>query len=335
MDIQPLTTLTGKLQPARMAHLRFQLSGQVTKRYIEPGQKVSTNEPLLQIDPGDFVDAVNETQALLSQEEEAIDRDRKLLELIKQERVLQAREVKRLAQLGQKSLASKSLYDSAEQALLRQQAEEARLKFNVDSGPSRLKTKQAILNRAERNLARTQLTAPFNAIVNHVEVEIGDYVTPGQAAIDLVQLNELDLYLEVAGELASSLSLGSKVKVTSGEISKVGNIIALAADPDPNTNTYELRVRLNGDGLFSGANARAELPGRFLNQVNVVPVEAILRDEGKSYVFTVENNRLNKTEVQLMKRYKKLQVIEGISVGMQIVARDVASLADGQEISVY
>ena len=63
---------------------------------------------ILSIDAGDFLDVVEESKALLEIKRNSIDRDLRLLELIKKERKLQEDEVKRLEQLGQNSLASKS-----------------------------------------------------------------------------------------------------------------------------------------------------------------------------------------------------------------------------------
>ncbi|MFQ5660689.1 MAG: efflux RND transporter periplasmic adaptor subunit [Gammaproteobacteria bacterium] len=334
MDVQPKTVITGRLQPARKAHLRFEVSGKVTGRYVEPGQRVATGELLLKIDEGDFLDTVEETRALLLQEQKAIDRDRQLLELVVKERQLLEQELARLHKLGQESLASKSKYDEAEQKLLRQRQEEARLRYSVETASSRLQTRRAGLDRAQRNLDRVRLTAPFQATVNAVQAVIGDYVSPGQPAVDLVQTDELDLYLEAPGRVVSSLARGQEITISVAGQKRSGRTIALAVDPDPNTNTYAVRIRLPGIGLTSGQLARAELPGAFLQQVPVVPLTSILHEEGKSYVYTLDRNHVVKTPVRLIKRYGALQVIDGLASGTSIVARDVTVLTDGQEVSV-
>lgn len=334
MDIQPITVVTGRLQPVRKAHLRFEVSGQLIKRLVEPGQTVSAGELLLKIDDGDFLDSVDEVRAILRQEEDAIDRDRRLLELSIKQRALLKRELQRLQQLGKKSLASESNYDEAQQRLLRQQAEEASLQHSVDTSVSRLQTRRAALNRAQRNLDRTRLTAPFAATVNAVNVAVGDYVSLGQPAIDLVQLDELDLSLEVTGTVVSALSLGRVVNVTIGEQSRTGRIVAVAADPDANTNTFALRIRLSGRGLLAGQLARAGLPGEFMSQVPVVPLTAVLREENNNYVFRLSNGHVVKTPIRLIKRYLDLQIIDGLPVNTRIVANNVAALADQQAVAV-
>jgi len=148
IDIQPIIHVTGKLKPARKASLHFQVSGQIDGRFVEAGQYVEAHARMLSIEAGDFVDTVEESKALLKTERNAIERDSRLLDLMRQERELQEQEVSRLKQLGQESLASKSNYDQALQALYRQQADEARLKHSVDSARSRLMIEQARLNKA-------------------------------------------------------------------------------------------------------------------------------------------------------------------------------------------
>ncbi len=334
MDIQPVTIVTGKLQPSRKSSLHFELSGRVTQRNIEPGQQVSENSVLLLIDDGDFLDTVEESRALLTREKDAVRRDQRLLDLVIREREIQQRELQRLEKLGQESLSSKSKYDETLRQSLRQQAEEAQLQHSVDSAKSRLMIKQAALKKAERNLQRTRLTAPFNATVNSVAVEVGDYVSPGQAAIELVQIDELDLYVEVTAAVASILHLREQIKVLIDDEQRQGRIIALSAEPDPNTNTHGIKVRLPSVGLYPGKLAQAVIPGSFLPNALVVPLSAILHDDGQTYIFQVVDEHVQRRQVKLIQRYQDWQVIHGIDQGTKIVARDVAALADGQAVTV-
>ena len=331
IDVQPITQVTGKLQPARKASLHFQVSGQIDVRLVEAGQYVEQNVQMLSIESGDFVDAVEESKALLKTEHNAVERDLSLLSLMRQERELQEQEVERLKRLGQSSLASKSKYDQALQALYRQQADEARLKHSVDSARSRLMIEQTRLNKAERNLERTQLLSPFNGTVNVVHVEVGDYVSPGQVALEIVQIDELDLNLEITGKAASQLTLGQKINVYTNSDEREGQIIALAVDPDPETNTHLLKIRLPSEGLFAGQLAVAHLPGYLYKDASVAPISSILYEGGQSYVFeVVDDHHVVRKPVDLVERYKDVQIVSGLEPGTPIVSRDVSSLVDGQ-----
>lgn len=333
VNMRPVTTLTGKLQPARQAELRFELSGRVVERTVEPGNRVEAGEVLLEIDDGDFRDKLEEARALLQQEEQAVARDRNLLELIIKERRIQEREVERLQQLGRESLASQSNFDSAVQGLLKLKAEESRLRHSVESAGSRLQNQRARLSQAERNLERTSLRSPFPATVNKVNFETGDYANAGQVAVEIVQLQELDIYLEVTSNLISVLELGQVVDVSTPEGRTKGEIIAMESDPQPDTLTHALRIRIKGDGLFPGQLASVDLPGDVLENVAAVPTSAILYDEGKTYLFVIDEEQLQRVPVTKLVRNDDLQAVSGVGAGTRIVASDVAALADGQKVS--
>jgi RND family efflux transporter MFP subunit len=292
----------------------------------------------LQLDDGDFRDALTDTRAMFDQEQNAIKRDRTLLDLVIKKRVLQEREVERMETLGRDSLASKSKYDEALKLLLIQQEDETHLRHSVDSAEARLDTHRAAVNVAKRNLERSKLVAPFAGTVNSVLYDVGDHISVGQVAVELVQIDELDLYLEVTGNLAHQLQLGQAVKLTINGTNLSGNIHAIATDPNPVTHTHAIRIRLPAENpeidLYPGQLIRAELPGKPLVDVEVVPVSAILHEEGRAYVFAVEGNHINKRQVDLIARQKNMQVIQGITAGTRIVARDVTVFADGQEVHV-
>ena len=334
IDIQPIAKVTGKLEPARKASLHFQVSGQINERFVEAGQKVTAKTQMLSVNSGDFVDAVEESKALLEIKRSTIKRDLRLLELIKQERELQEEEVKRLKQLDQNSLTSKSNYDQALQSLYRQQAEETRLNHSVKLSRSELKVEQARLNKARRNLERTKLVSPFDGVINSVHVEVGDYVSPGQTALEIIQLDELDLNLEISGTTASKLQLGQKIGIQTEKDNREGEVIALDLEPNSETNTHTLKVRLASNGLFSGQLAIANLPGQLYENAYVIPISSILYEDNQSYIFEVVGNHVIKKEIRLVERYNNLQIIEGLESGVKIVSKDVSSLTDGQVIII-
>lgn len=337
-DLRPTTRLTGRLHPARDAMLRFEVSGRVAERLVEPGHRVAMGTPLARMVDADYRDALSDAEARLSEEQHTWDRDRRLLELAVEQLALQRREVKRLSQLGEHSLASRTALDEARQRLLQLRAEQTRLDHAAATGEARLTLARTAVERARRNLARTTLTAPFTATVNRIEFEVGDYLTSGREALELVETERLDLYLEVGNDVARVVSPGDAVPVTLDQhaMEKVveGEVIALQRNPDPRTHTHPLRIRIDGDGLSPGRLARAELPLAPLDGVITVPVAALLREQGRAYLFVVgESGRLERREVTLGPRHEELQVvISGVEERAPIAARDVASLSDGQVV---
>ena len=332
-DLVPTAIVSGRLEPARRARMHFELSGQVYSRPVEPGQAVRQGELLLSLASGDYEDALDEAEARLVQESRDIQRDRELLTLSRRNHTLQKDDVKRLEKLGADSLVSQSRLVEGRIKLLQLESEVAQLKSRVDSAATRLALKQAARNRAARNLARTQLLAPFAGSVNAVNVQVGDYVTPGEMVTELIDTSLLDLYVEVRGDVAQSLQQGQEVDVVIDAVTLSGKVIALQVDPDPVTFTHALRVRVAGAGVRPGQVAQARLPLRGLHRVTAVPNTAVLFDEGRTYIFRLDGDRLVLVEVSLGERVGELLAVrQGIDASDRIVTHDVSALSHGQQV---
>ena len=334
-DVTPVETVTGRLQAARRSELRFEVGGRVTQRRVEPGMAVTAGEPLLALDDGDLQVAVTEARARLEQEQTQISRDRRLQVLARDNVALQRAEVKRLESLSERSLGSASQLDAARSRLLQLESELAQLRASVDSAEARLALREAALERAERDLARSVLKAPFAGVVNEVLLETGDYVAPGGLAAVLVDPSALDFYAELRGEVARALERDQTVQVTADGQRLQGRILALQAEPDDTTFTHAVRVRVDGTRARPGQIATAHFPLRRRADARLIPVTAVLRDAGRTYVFRIRDGRLERVRVELGRRLdSRYIVITGLEAGQTIVVRDVAALSDGQPVEV-
>jgi RND family efflux transporter MFP subunit len=334
-DLEPAETVSGRLEPARKAALHFELAGQVASRAVEPGQQVAAGDLLLALADGDYRDALAEAEAQLEQERRNIQRDRELLALARRNYALQKNDLERLEKLGAESLVSRSHLDEVRIQLIRLESEVAQLKASTASADARLALKEAARNRAARNLERTRLQAPFAGTVNSVEAQVGDYVTPSQQVVDLVDAATLDMYVEVRGEVLAALRQGQRVAVEVDGHTLPGEVYALQLDPDPVTFTHALRVRLAGSGARPGQVARVRLPLQSLRQVVAVPATAVLYEEGRTFVFRINGDTLERVEVGLGHRVGPWQEIRhGLERDALVVARDVAALSDGQVVTV-
>ncbi|MEW8027279.1 MAG: efflux RND transporter periplasmic adaptor subunit [Candidatus Thiodiazotropha sp.] len=334
-DLLPKVTFTGVLRPRQIASLRFEVAGELSARAVEPGESVSEGDLLLRLDNEDYRDALSETESQLTETRATLERDGALLKLARENRQLAEREYQRLEKLGKGSLASVSTRESARQQLINLQSEEARLVFSLQSSQARLARQEAANNRARRNLQRTHLLAPFSGRVNRVMVEEGDYVQGSSPALELIDDAALELEVAVSGDVAAALALGQplSVKVESRDVD--GELVALQIDPDPQTHTHPLRIRVPGQGLLPGQLGRVDLPLRPRRDALVAPLSAVMREEGKHYVFLVRESRLVRRQVVPGIRQGDLQLLlEGVEQGDLLVARDVEVLSHGIEVHV-
>lgn len=334
-DIAPHAAFTGRLQPRRSAALRFEVSGQLLHRAAEPGMTVSAGDTLLVLDDRDFKDRVRTAEAELRLEESGIERDRVRLEQATRHRELQREEVTRHTRLGERSLLSQSSLNAAEQKLTELESRVAELTHSVETGGQRLALKQAKFDQARRDLARTRLTAPFDGRVNTVLAEVGDRITGDQTVVSVVDVTELDFYVEVDGATALALELDQDVTVKAGEEEHPGILVALQTDPDPRTFTHAVRIRIPGDRAAPGRLAVARLPLPVIRNALVVPVEALRVDAAGQAVFRIEGRSLQRIAVTPGPRVDSWQVIESeLEEGDRIVARDAAAMDARRPIRV-
>ncbi|OOZ39957.1 hypothetical protein BOW53_09580 [Solemya pervernicosa gill symbiont] len=331
--LQPVEHLTGRLQPKRRSQLRFEVAGRIAKRLVEPGERVAAAATLLQLEQGDYADAVAEKRAQLVLEKGGVERDSELLTLAQKNRKLQEGEVARQERLGRESLTSRSRLDEARQRLQQLLSDEARLQHGVATGEARIDLAQAALNRAERNLRRTRLLAPFDAIVNSIAVEEGDYVSSNQQSVELIDASALDLYVELVGSVAAAVERGDRVEVVVDGAKRSGELVALQLDPDAKTHTHPVRIRISAAGLLPGMLAEAQLLLPPVDDAVVVPVSALLREAGETHLFTVDGDRVERRAVTTGVRIGDLQqIISGLAANEMVVISDAAALSDGQQI---
>jgi HlyD family secretion protein len=332
VDLSPAEAVSGHLQPVRRAWLRYEVDGRVAARAAEPGQRAEQGQVLLVLEDEDYRDAVIQAQSEVSQAEENLARDRRLLKHAEHSRKLQEEEVARLNSLGERSLASKTRLGDSAALLAQRQSEEARLNSSVAIGPQQVAARQAGLSRAERNLDRTRLRAPFAGRVNQVELEVGDYAVRNQRGLEMIS-DQLNFYAQIRGYLARALQIGQAVRVDVQGTTYEATVASIQPDPDPETFTHAIRLRMPEDEIRSGSVAVANLPQPSLTGALVIPVTAVLMDDGQAYVFHVRNDLLERIAVELGMRVDQQQVIvAGLSAGDPVVVRDVAALSDGQAV---
>jgi RND family efflux transporter MFP subunit len=332
-NLLPTESLTGRLQPVKTAQLKFEVQGRVKERLVEPGMYVEQGQELLKLDAQDLRDQFTQFQSQYEIELAGIHRDQRMLKLAKQNLELQKSEVKRYEKLNNDSLISASQLDAARQQMLSLDSQVSDLQYKVTTSKARLSLKASERDLAQRNLQRAALTAPFAGYVNEINAEVGDFVSASQVVMKIVDTSSLDLQLDVRGEVLAALKLNQEIDVLVGTKSIAGKLIALQPDPNMSTNTHEIRIRLAGEKVQSGMLASANVPLAQELNVVTVPVSSVATNAGESFVYVYQDGVLHKIPVVVSNRVGAKYIISsGVESGVQIVARDVAGLKDGQRV---
>lgn len=171
-------------------------------------------------------------------------------------RVLEARsllEQTRLEYKGALELKAKGLLSDAEVA---------RNKFSMDSA-------EASLNAAELELARVEITAPFDGILNERFYEIGDYIQQGQIFAEFLQINPIKAVFQVSEAEVIGLDPEEPLilRLTDG-LEMTGEFLFRSAKADQNNRAFKV------EAVFENPDNHilADLTGRIT--VALKPVKA-------------------------------------------------------------
>ncbi len=223
----------------------------------------------------------------------------------------------------------------------RQQAMRAKnigVAADFDKAKADLIAARAKLVSIKAQLDQTLISAPFPGRLGLMQVEVGDYVAPGQALVSLQNLKVLRVEFNVSEKDLAKLALGQKVSLTTPAFANkifTGKVFAIDAIVDPNTRMVSVRAIIDKPP----ANFLPGLFGQVVLTVNekrnavVIPRTALSYAVTGDTVFKVVNGKAIATVVKLGEaRNEVVEVLSGIKAGDQIVTIGALKLKDGANV---
>jgi RND family efflux transporter MFP subunit len=272
-DFQPTVKTTGTLVPERHADLHALVSGKIAELPVDVGSRVRQGDLLFKVRTVDYALALQRAEANLTGAEVAVS--------------AALREKERLDNLFAEGSATDQMRDQAATDYDRA------LAAREQAGAARDQAKQA--------LEDCTLRAPYDGVVTARFLEPGEYVGPGDRVLEIMDLSLLHAELELPERYAGLIPLGSAVSlglqhrgsVIEGEVSRIHPTI------DTRTRTFVVEVEVdNSDGaLQAGLFCSASFP--LPAQVDQLAVrgDALVRDEGRTTVWIVEEGVVSSREV--------------------------------------
>jgi membrane fusion protein (multidrug efflux system) len=209
-----------------------------------------------------------------------------------------------------------------------------------DESLARLQNAQALLERDKVRLSRTVLQAPFDGIVGLRQVSLGDYVSPGQALVNLESVDPIKLDFKLpekyAGKVAKGLKLEVGVDAWPGR-TFAGEVQAVDPKLDDASRTVRVRARLaNADlALKPGLFARLVLDLGYARPALFVPEQAVEAKGSTFSLFRVVDGKAVLTPVKTgARRPGFVEIVEGIKAEDSVVIDGQLKLRDGMPVMV-
>ena len=209
---------------------------------------------------------------------------------------------------------------------------------NLDDAEAEMATAEGLLEEARTRLGKTTIRAPFGGLVGIQTAQVGQYVSSGEAIIQLTQLDPLELVFGVPEEQASFVSVGQTVQARVGRcgIEFEGRVEALDPQIDQQARTLAVQARVaNGERrLIPGMSARVRLAIGEAREAVVVPREALVA-QGNNYLVWVakEDGSVEPRPVRPGRFYPDVaEVLDGLAEGEVVVAAGHQKLRPGARI---
>jgi membrane fusion protein (multidrug efflux system) len=196
---------------------------------------------------------------------------------------------------------------------------------------------------------RKTIRAPFSGILGIRRVNLGQYLSPGDALVTLQSLNPIYVNFGVPQQAMGQVRAGRKVRVTASHLAGValgGQVTAIDSVVDESTRNVQAQATLaNPDGrLRPGMFVQAEVIVGATTTVVSLPASAISYAPFGNSVFVVTDlknqsgNQYRGVRQQFVKlgasRGDQISVLSGLKAGDEVVSSGVFKLRNGAAVLV-
>jgi RND family efflux transporter MFP subunit len=322
----------GTVIPARELELTPEVSGRIIWQSpnLVPGGLFDEQDEILKIDRGDYEAALKLKQ---SQHEEATFN-------------LKVEE-------GQQAIAKRDWEMLGNELELTETRRELALREpHLSKARAAVEAAHSAAERAQYDLDRTTIAAPFNAIIKEEFAEKEQLLTPQTKIATLIGTDHFWVQVSVPVDRLSWIDLpdeegknGASAKViqelaSDGKIEKAGQVIRLLGDLDPVGRRARVLVEVddplglkaggkkNSDRLLLGAYVRVEIEGRQLDEVFVLPSTAV-HDGDRVWIMN-EKDQLEVREATVAwRRTDSVLIQDGIKPGEEVVVSRIPTPIPG------
>ena len=217
--LSPGITLYGRVESPEQLQAAAPGAGIVEQVLVRSGATVKKGQILVSLDRRDFESQLLQAQSELNNIRSQVDElkirhNSNLASLTTEKELLKLaeEEVERMQKLKNQKLGADSALSEARSALGRQQLSVQNRLFEVESFPARLKMLESqqskyrvTLDDAKLMIERSEVVAPFDAVINSVPVSVGDRVAIGQTLVTLYPINSLEIRAHIPSRYVANI----------------------------------------------------------------------------------------------------------------------------------
>lgn len=325
-------TASGKVYPEIEVKVSSDISGEVVELRVNEGDTVKKGQVLARIYADIYTSQRDQAAAVVAQSEAQAANANAQLGALKASLDQTEAAYNRQKVLLDQKVISRSEFETAQQAYFSAKANYIASQQTIKANIAGVKSAQASLNRADKDVSRTTITAPMDGVVSLMEVKRGERVVgtaqmTGTEMMRIADLNSIEVQVDVGESDIPKVKLGDSAIVEidafnnrkfKGVVYKIANPLSLASSSSVSTSTssttvtnYQVHIRLLPESYRDlivknqpfpfrpNMTASADIQTSTHNNVLSVPLNAVaMRDkspEKKDDTKKKEDNTANKT----------------------------------------
>jgi membrane fusion protein (multidrug efflux system) len=218
-----------------------------------------------------------------------------------------------------------------------------------DNATAQQKATEAQVGEIRATIARKTIRAPFSGILGIRQVNLGQYLSAGEAIVSLQSLNPIYVNFGIPQQTAAQVRVGRGLRVSSDDVGGIkfsGRVTALDSIVNEATRNIQVQATLANPGgkLRPGMFVQVEIVTGIDRPVIVLPASAInYAPYGDSvYVVSDLKDPHGKAYRGVSQRFVKLEgsrgdqvaVVSGVKPGDEVVSSGVFKLRNGAAVQV-
>lgn len=331
-DIIETVNASGKVYPEVEVKITPDISGEIVELNVQEGDSVKKGEVLARIYADIYATERDQAAAAVNQQQAVTANSQSQLDALKATMDQAQRTYDRQKQLLGDKVISQAEFEQAESGYLSAKANYNAAVQSIKGNQASILSAQANLQRANKDLSRTTLTAPMNGVISSLSVKKGERVAGNSFALGTEMMRVADMTVM---EVRVDVGENDIVKVNIGDSADVevdaynnrkfkGIVTQIAASTGSSSGTsaaassssndvtnYEVRIRLDAASYSDlidkknpkkfifrpGMNASADIKTKRHNSVLSVPINSVaarVKGSDKSIEDKKKENKKNK-----------------------------------------
>jgi RND family efflux transporter MFP subunit len=304
------------IKSRRSAMVEPQVMGMLTQIRVHSGDHVKAGELMMEIDPRQQQANVESLRATERQKKALYDYN--------------TVEVERQRKLFEAGVTSRDVYDQEQQAF-------QNAKADYESAVEARKTQEQLLDYYT-------IKAPFDGVVGDIPVHVGDFVAPMNSPVSLLttvdENRDLEAYIYVPTERSSEVRMGLDVDLTdnSGKVLEKTKIDFISPEVDSTLQGILVKAPVHS-GVEILRNAQM-VKARIIwstKPMAVVPVLAVTRQGGQSFVFVMQNQNGHFSALQTAVTLgdtvgNQYSILSGLNAGDKVIVSGTQFLINGMPV---